>query len=102
MPVLTSSKSGPWEIRIQVCIRYPCLEYHRSFIPGEFHVFFKASVLPHPYSGSTPEVRSVWRIVRFASTLEENSNVEVPVASVDVKAGAASGRRVSDDGTASG
>src|SRR5690625_5589372 len=93
MPVLTSSKSGPWEIRIQVYIRYTCLNHDGIFIPEEIHVFFKAGGLPHPFSGSTPEVRSVWHIVSFSNTLEENSKVEVPVASVDVKAETVSERR---------
>src|SRR5690625_4727247 len=102
MPVLTSSKSGPWEICIQVYIRYTCLNHDGIFIPEEIHVFFKAGSLPHSFSGRTPEVRSVWHIVSFSNTLEENSKVEVPVAPVDVEAETVSGRRVSDDGTGSG
>src|SRR5690625_5959555 len=95
MPVLTSSKSGPWEICIQVYIRYTCLNHDGIFIPEEIHVFFKAGSLPHSFSGSTPEVRSVWHIVSFSNTLEENSKVEVPVAPVDVEAETVSGIRVS-------
>src|SRR5690625_7863010 len=101
MPVLTSSKSGPWEICIQVYIRYTCLNHDGIFIPEEIHVFFKAGSLPHSFSGSTPEVRSVWHIVSFSNTLEENSKVEVPVYPVDVEAETVSRRRHSGDGTVS-
>src|SRR5690625_1027748 len=86
MPVLTSSKSGPWEICIQVYIRYTCLNHDGIFIPEEIHVLFKAGSLPHSFSGRTPEVRSVWHIVSLSNTLDENSNAEVPVAPVDVEA----------------
>src|SRR5690625_3041368 len=102
MPVLTSSKSGPWEICIQVYIRYPCLNHDGIFIPEDIHVCFRAGSLRHSCSGRTPDVRCVWHIVSLSNTLEENCKVEVPVAPVDVEAEPVSGRRVSDDGPVSG
>src|SRR5690625_4998056 len=102
MPVLTSSKSGPWEICIQVYIRYSCLNHGGTFIPDEIAAIINAGSLPDTFSGTTPAVTSVWHRGRLSNTLEENSKVEVPEAPVDVETETASERRVSADGTGSG
>src|SRR5699024_8934564 len=95
-------KRGAREVCVCIYIRNPCLYHHRVFITEEVHMFFKSGSLPHILSGSSPEIGTVWHIVTFTYTLEEDPEIKTPVISVDVKAETVSRACISDHRPVSG